>query len=164
MNLRMKFNVQCTSGLTLLELMISSTIFILLGLMTLPSFHAYSRLQEEKKLHLFKQALYYAKIHAAQSGRTTVVCPSHNQHSCSQTWSSPYIIASYGDPQENPTIFWKQSLNLLNAQSSDQSACIRFHSQGWCLTPQTIQYQGAKQVQTLVIALSGRIRSFTTKI
>lgn len=161
---RQKIRSPITFGFTLIEFLVTSIIFVLLGLMTLPSFTLYTRLQEEKTFNFFKQALLYAKMHAVRSGQSTLICPSHDQRSCSPDWSSPYIIALIDHVSDKPTVFWQQSLAVLPIKSSHQSPFIRFNSQGWCLTPQTIRYQGTHQRQTLVISFSGRIRCFTEKI
>jgi type IV fimbrial biogenesis protein FimT len=172
--------MQRNAGFTLLELMIVISIVAILTAIAVPSFDYLNNQRiSQGQVESLQRALSMARQMAIAKNRQTVVCPSNNGSSCSNSkdWSFGYMV--YVEKNGNSTFNADQdelieyvtgvknvaarqgSSGLAHALTSSSSLPVKFSAQGSAvLSNQTLTYcdnEGEARFE-VVVSNSGRIK------
>ena len=80
-------------GMTLIELLITSTIIVALTSIAIPSFQRLKMQQQSYQVYsVLVSALNFTRSSAITSKITTTLCPNHNNVECGKDWTNGILI------------------------------------------------------------------------
>lgn len=155
--------------MTLIEqIMVLAIIAILMGIAAPPLRQLLSRNELRVAQNDFIAALHHARETAVMSGKRTLLCPSRDGSSCSNTtrWESGWLLGRYSkrndQPDDGPLHVGHGYQGKVIIHSSSGRHIVRFHPDGSAggsnITLLFCQPSNAKDALAVVVSNAGRIR------